>query len=151
MAFTAETADTLDQRRALRRHRTFATALLVAMAIVYIAVNWSGETGFWIGLVAAGAEAAMVGGLADWFAVTAMFRHPLGIPIPHTAIIPTRKDQIGRSLGAFLQANFLSGPVVSERLLASRADPDRMRPRSCRRNRSRWGRNAPRGKTSGSG
>ena len=62
----------------------------------------------------------MIGGLADWFAVTAMFRHPLGIPIPHTAIIPSRKDQIGRSLGEFLQANFLSGPVVAERLPASR-------------------------------
>ena len=61
----------------------------------------------------------MVGGLADWFAVTALFRYPLGIPIPHTAIIPNRKDQIGRSLGEFLQANFLSGPVVAERIAAA--------------------------------
>jgi uncharacterized membrane-anchored protein YjiN (DUF445 family) len=61
----------------------------------------------------------MVGGLADWFAVTALFRHPLGIPIPHTAIVPNRKDQIGASLGEFMQANFLSGPMVAERVLAA--------------------------------
>jgi uncharacterized membrane-anchored protein YjiN (DUF445 family) len=74
----------------------------------------------WIGYLRATAEAAMVGGLADWFAVTALFRHPLGIPIPHTAVIPHRKDQIGASLGQFLQANFLSGPIVAERVLAAR-------------------------------
>ena len=64
----------------------------------------------------AGAEAAMVGALADWFAVTALFRHPLGIPIPHTAIIPRRKDQIGRSLGEFVEGNFLTQDVLIQRL-----------------------------------
>jgi uncharacterized membrane-anchored protein YjiN (DUF445 family) len=62
------------------------------------------------------AEAAMVGGIADWFAVTALFRHPMGVPIPHTAIIPSRKDRIGRTLGGFVQANFLSREVLTERL-----------------------------------
>ena len=62
----------------------------------------------------------MVGGLADWFAVTALFRHPLGLPIPHTAIIPTRKDALGRSLGSFVQDNFLAGPIIAEKLRAAR-------------------------------
>ena len=70
----------------------------------------------WLGYVRATAEAAMVGGLADWFAITALFRHPLGIPIPHTAIIPSRKDRIGRSLGGFVQNNFLSREVIAARL-----------------------------------
>src|SRR5687768_6454012 len=90
------------------------------MALVYVAIAWSGQTGFWIGLVAAGAEAAMVGGLADWFAVTALFRRPLGLPIPHTAIVPTRKDRIGRSLGTFVQRNFLSREVVGAKMGAAR-------------------------------
>jgi uncharacterized membrane-anchored protein YjiN (DUF445 family) len=68
------------------------------------------------GYVEAFAEAAMVGALADWFAVTALFRHPLGIPIPHTAIIPERKDDIGKGLGTFVQGNFLSGPVIAEKI-----------------------------------
>ena len=98
--------------------RRRATGLLVVMTVVFVVARIAEEDGgTWVGYVRATAEAAMVGGLADWFAVTALFRHPLGIPIPHTAIIPTRKDQIGRSLGEFLQANFLSGPVVAERLL----------------------------------
>jgi uncharacterized membrane-anchored protein YjiN (DUF445 family) len=116
VAITAETADTLDQRQALRRHRAFATALLVAMALVYIAITWSGETGFWIGLARAGAEAAMVGGLADWFAVTALFRRPLGLPIPHTAVIPASKDRIGTGLGNFIERHFLEPELVGARL-----------------------------------
>ncbi|MEI5579620.1 DUF445 family protein, partial [Streptomyces brasiliscabiei] len=66
--------------------------------------------------VRAAAEGGMVGALADWFAVTALFRHPLGIPIPHTAIIPKRKDEIGRSLGEFIETNFLAGDVVRAKL-----------------------------------
>ena len=116
MALLAETPDVFDQRRALRRHRAFATALLVAMAAVYVAVTWSGETGFWIGLVGAGAEAAMVGGLADWFAVTALFRRPLGLPIPHTAVIPASKDRIGTGLGTFIERHFLEPELVGARL-----------------------------------
>jgi uncharacterized membrane-anchored protein YjiN (DUF445 family) len=93
--------------------RTLAVALLVFAAVVYLVTLGAG--GFW-GYVNAGAEASMVGAIADWFAVTALFKHPLGLPIPHTAIIPNRKDQIGRSLGEFVQSNFLTRQVLSERL-----------------------------------
>jgi len=72
------------------------------------------DAGAWIGYVRATAEASMVGALADWFAVTALFRHPLGVPIPHTAIIPRKKDQIGASLGAFVQTHFLTREVVEQ-------------------------------------
>ena len=97
--------------------KVFATGMLVAAAVVYLIAR-ANEDGAaaWVGYVRAGAEAAMVGALADWFAVTALFRHPLGIPIPHTAIIPKRKDQIGRSLGEFVQGNFLTHEVLSQRL-----------------------------------
>jgi uncharacterized membrane-anchored protein YjiN (DUF445 family) len=73
----------------------------------------------WLAIVRATAEASMVGGLADWFAVTALFRHPLGIPIPHTAIVPARKDRVGRTLGAFVQRNFLTRDVIEHRLRAA--------------------------------
>lgn len=116
MAITSETIDARGQRQALRRHRAFATALLVAMGLVYVAITWSGETGFWIGLVASGTEAAMVGGLADWFAVTALFRRPLGLPIPHTAVIPASKDRIGTGLGNFIERHFLEPELVGARL-----------------------------------
>src|SRR5687768_18395264 len=86
------------------------------MALVYVAIAWSGQTGFWIGLVAAGAEAALVGGLADWFAVTALFRRPLGLPIPHTAIVPARKNEIGRALARFIRDHFLVREAVARRL-----------------------------------
>jgi uncharacterized membrane-anchored protein YjiN (DUF445 family) len=105
------------QRRALVRMKVFATGLLVFAAGVYLLARANEEGGpAWVGYVRAGAEAAMVGALADWFAVTALFRHPLGLPIPHTAIIPKRKDQIGRSLGEFVQGNFLTREVIAERL-----------------------------------
>ena len=93
---------------ALRRMKLAATGLLVFAAVVFlIARTFHGDPAIW-GYVEAGAEAAMVGALADWFAVTALFRHPLGLPIPHTAIIPERKDEIGRSLGEFVEGNFMS-------------------------------------------
>src|SRR5262245_38436134 len=119
VAITLESTEAGEQRRALRRHRALATALLVAMAAVYVAITWSGETGFWIGLVRAGAEAAMVGGLADWFAVTALFRRPLGLPIPHTAVIPASKDRIGTGLGTFIERHFLEPELVAARLRAA--------------------------------
>ena len=110
-------AEDPERRRSLRRMKAFATGLLVAVAIVYlIARSFEDEGAAWVGYVRAAAEAAMVGALADWFAVTALFRHPLGLPIPHTAIIPRRKDQIGRSLGEFVQGNFLTREVLAERL-----------------------------------
>jgi uncharacterized membrane-anchored protein YjiN (DUF445 family) len=104
-----------DRRRDLRRMKAVALALLVTAAIVYVVTELAGGDG-WVGYVRAFAEAAMVGALADWFAVTALFRHPLGLPIPHTAIIPERKDQIGRSLGEFVETNFLTQEVLGDRL-----------------------------------
>jgi uncharacterized membrane-anchored protein YjiN (DUF445 family) len=100
----------------LRRMRWIATGLLVAMAVVYLAVRPWEEVHPALGFVRAFAEAAMVGGLADWFAVTALFRHPLGLPIPHTAIIPRNKDRIGDTLAAFLRDNFLTPGVVARRM-----------------------------------
>jgi uncharacterized membrane-anchored protein YjiN (DUF445 family) len=97
--------------------KRLATGLFVAAALVFLACVLLGEgAGAWVGYVRATAEASMVGALADWFAVTALFRHPLGLPIPHTAIIPRKKDQIGASLGTFVQENFLTTHVVEDKL-----------------------------------
>ncbi|MCD9141548.1 DUF445 domain-containing protein [Streptomyces albireticuli] len=109
-----------EKRRGVRRMKTLATGLLLLVALVYALAKWgqSSGAGAWAGYVAAAAEAGMVGALADWFAVTALFRRPMGLPIPHTAIIPTKKDQLGQSLGEFVGENFLSGDVVRVRLRA---------------------------------
>jgi uncharacterized membrane-anchored protein YjiN (DUF445 family) len=96
--------------------RLFATALLVAMAAALIAANALVGRWPWLGAVRAFAEAALIGGLADWFAVTALFRRPLGLPIPHTAIVPTRKDEIGRALARFIRDNFLVREAIERRL-----------------------------------
>jgi uncharacterized membrane-anchored protein YjiN (DUF445 family) len=106
----------VDRETGLRRMKVVATGMLVVVAVVYVIARGNDSGASWIGYVRAAAEAAMVGALADWFAVTALFRHPLGIPIPHTAIIPRRKDQIGRSLGEFVEGNFLTHDVLGERL-----------------------------------
>ncbi len=99
-----------------RRMRIAATALLVVMAAVYgVARSLESSHPGW-GYLRAFAEAAMVGGLADWFAVTALFRHPLGLPIPHTAIIPANKDRIADTMAGFLRSNFLIPTVVARRL-----------------------------------
>jgi uncharacterized membrane-anchored protein YjiN (DUF445 family) len=110
--------DTFDRERAaeLRRMKWVATGLLVAVAALFVLMRTFDDRSGWVGYVEAFAEAAMVGALADWFAVTALFRHPLGLPIPHTAIIPKRKDQIGQSLGTFVQENFLTEELLNERL-----------------------------------
>ena len=100
----------------LTRMKRVATGLLVAVAVVFVIAQRFADSVTGIDYVAAFAEAAMVGALADWFAVTALFRHPLGLPIPHTAIIPRRKDQIGESLGAFVEGNFLTRELLDERL-----------------------------------
>lgn len=89
--------------------------LLVAVAI-FLALRITGESSFGARLLGAAAEAAIVGGLADWFAISALFRRPLGLPIPHTALIPSRKDEIGRSLGRFVSDQFLAPELVLERL-----------------------------------
>ncbi|MGW0991361.1 DUF445 domain-containing protein [Streptomyces sp. NPDC002486] len=109
-----------EKQRGVRRMKLTATGLLVFVAVVYVLSTWAHNSGAgaWAAYVAAASEAGMVGALADWFAVTALFRHPLGIPIPHTAIIPTKKDQLGVSLGEFVGENFLSEDVVRQRLRA---------------------------------
>ena len=99
-----------------RRMRVLATLMLVAMAALYALARVMEPRHLAWGYVRAFAEAAMVGGLADWFAVTALFRHPLGLPIPHTAIIPRNKDRIGDTLAAFLRENFLIPKVVARRM-----------------------------------
>ncbi len=106
------------QLQAMRRR---ATGLLIAMTLVFLAAVrlGGGDDNVWT-WVQAGAEAAMVGGLADWFAVTALFRHPLGLPIPHTAVLVERKDAFGVTLGEFVQENFLVPDVVAERVTAAR-------------------------------
>lgn len=105
------------------RMRVAATAALVAMALVFASTHvWGSDAGLW-GYVRAFAEAGLVGGLADWFAVTAIFRHPLGIPIPHTAVIPKNKQRIADAVGRFIAENFLDPKLVEERL--GEADPGR--------------------------
>lgn len=104
------------QRSQLRRMKVVATAMLLLAAVIFVVFRALEEDNSWAGYVRATAEAAMVGAFADWFAVTALFKHPLGIPIPHTAIIPKRKDEIGEGLGDFVQSNFLTGDVISEKL-----------------------------------
>jgi uncharacterized membrane-anchored protein YjiN (DUF445 family) len=111
-------ADAEAKQVQLDRMKRRATGLLVVMSAVFLATLLLEARHPWLGYVRATAEAAMVGGLADWFAITALFRHPLNIPIPHTAIIPTRKDRIGRTLGNFVQHNFLSPEVLGPKLLA---------------------------------
>jgi uncharacterized membrane-anchored protein YjiN (DUF445 family) len=96
--------------------KMIATGLLVAMAVLFLATRMFEQIHPALGFVKAFAEAAMVGGLADWFAVTALFRHPLGLPIPHTAIIPRNKDRIGETLAQFLKDNFLTAAVVARRM-----------------------------------
>ncbi|MFE3638727.1 DUF445 domain-containing protein [Streptomyces sp. NPDC059168] len=117
---TAFTPADEERRRGVRRMKLTATGLLLFVALVYVLARLATHqgAGAWAGYVAAAAEAGMVGALADWFAVTALFRHPLGLPIPHTAIIPTKKDQLGVSLGEFVGENFLSQDVVRQRLRA---------------------------------
>ncbi len=99
-----------------RRMRIIAAGLLVAMAALFLVARSFRDVHPAWGYVLAFAEAGMVGGIADWFAVTALFRHPLGIPIPHTAIIPVNKDRIADTMAGFLQDNFLTAPVIARRI-----------------------------------
>ena len=110
--------DAETKARDLRKMKSLATGLLLLATVIFLAARWweAADGPVWIGYVRATAEAAMVGALADWFAVTALFRRPLGLPIPHTAIIPTKKDMIGDSLGDFVGENFLSEDVVRDKL-----------------------------------
>jgi uncharacterized membrane-anchored protein YjiN (DUF445 family) len=109
--------DELKRVRLVKMQRV-ATLMLVAVALVFVVTRWLESAYPWLGFVRAFAEAAMVGGIADWFAVTALFRHPLGLPIPHTAIVASRKDRIGTALGNFVQRNFLTRDVVAGKIAA---------------------------------
>lgn len=118
----ADSVADAERRTALRRMKVVALGFLVFATVVFLVSTWaqsngaSGGAAPWIGYVRAAAEAGMVGALADWFAVTALFKHPLGIPIPHTAIIKRKKDQLGEGLGAFVRENFMSPEVVEAKL-----------------------------------
>ncbi|MGZ0713168.1 DUF445 domain-containing protein (plasmid) [Coraliomargarita sp. W4R53] len=105
-----------ERRRALQTMKGVALGALIAMAIIFAFAFAFEQEVPPLAYVRAAAEGGMVGALADWFAVTALFRHPLGIPIPHTAIIPKRKDEIGHTLGEFVETEFLRGDVVREKL-----------------------------------
>lgn len=102
--------------RGLRLMKGIALGALIALAVVFVIAFALQSRYPWLSYVRAAAEGGMVGALADWFAVTALFRRPLGLPIPHTAIIPNRKDEIGRTLGEFVETNFLAAPVIRGKL-----------------------------------
>ena len=109
-----------ERRRVLRNHKIAVTSLLGVMAVVFLACSWAQSrdaSAAWIGYVRAAAEAGMVGGLADWFAVTALFKYPMGIPIPHTAIIPNKKDQVADALSEFVSENFLNARTITQKVM----------------------------------
>ena len=110
------TADDRQRLAEIRSMKITATLVLVGATVVFVLARMLEPRHDAWGYVRATAEAAMVGGIADWFAVTALFRHPLGIPIPHTAVLPRRKDQLGRTFGSFVQTSFLAPDVLVERL-----------------------------------
>jgi uncharacterized membrane-anchored protein YjiN (DUF445 family) len=114
--------DDPERARDLRRMKTGATGLLGATAAVFLLTFALPDAG-WVGFLRAAAEAGMVGGLADWFAVTALFRRPMGLPIPHTALIPTRKDALADQLGQFVTGHFLTADNVVEHLRGAHLVP----------------------------
>ncbi|MCC5859404.1 MAG: DUF445 domain-containing protein [Ectothiorhodospiraceae bacterium] len=118
-----ETALEASQRTTLRRHQRFAGACLVGAAGIYLGTQFVQAPGYGVLLLRAGAEAGLIGGIADWFAVTALFRRPWGLPIPHTAILPRNKDRLGQGLGRFVARHFLAPEVVRRRLRS--AEPAR--------------------------
>ncbi|HKV17547.1 MAG TPA: DUF445 domain-containing protein [Mycobacterium sp.] len=115
----ADSAADVERARGLRRMKLVALSFLLGATVIFLLCSWAqrhGEAAAWVGYVRAAAEAGMVGALADWFAVTALFKHPLGIPIPHTAIIKRKKDQLGEGLGAFVRENFMSEEVIATKI-----------------------------------
>ncbi|GAA2823029.1 DUF445 domain-containing protein [Leucobacter komagatae] len=112
----AVTPADFDRLHALRRMQGIAVGLLIFMAVVFVFAFALQERIPWLGYVRAASEGGMVGALADWFAVTALFRHPLGVPIPHTNLIANKKDEIGEGLGSFIEENFLADEVVHDKL-----------------------------------
>ena len=107
-----------ERARNLRQMKAVALGFLLGATVIFLACRWGEARGGpgWLGYVGAAAEAGMVGALADWFAVTALFRHPLGLKIPHTAIIKRKKDQLGEGLGSFVRENFLSPDVIETKV-----------------------------------
>jgi uncharacterized membrane-anchored protein YjiN (DUF445 family) len=116
---STESSRELQRIEALRWNRTLATTLLGMMVLLFVATSVIGGHNFATLLLRAAAEAGIIGGLADWFAVTALFRHPLGLPIPHTAILPNNRDRIGAAVGRFVEQSFLTPAVLLPRLKAS--------------------------------
>ena len=116
--FAVDASADAERLTQLRRMKLVALGFLVGATVLFLVCRWAGAHGAaaWVGYVGAAAEAGMVGALADWFAVTALFKHPLGIPIPHTAIIKRKKDQLGEGLGTFVRENFMSPQVVETKL-----------------------------------
>jgi uncharacterized membrane-anchored protein YjiN (DUF445 family) len=116
--FAVDAGADAERRRQLRRMKLLALGFLVGATALFLVCRWAQANAApgWVGYVGAAAEAGMVGALADWFAVTALFRYPLGIPIPHTAIIKRKKDQLGEGLGTFVRENFMSPQVVETKL-----------------------------------
>ena len=112
--------DDAERGRRLAEMKRRAGGLLIGCGVVLVAAALLESRWPWLGYVRAASEAAVIGGLADWFAVTALFRHPMGLKIPHTAIIPMRKDRIGKSLGRFVQNNFLAPDLIAQRVAATR-------------------------------
>ncbi|HEU0191670.1 MAG TPA: DUF445 family protein, partial [Mycobacterium sp.] len=115
----ADAAADAERLVALRRMKLVALSFLLGATVIFLVCRWAqvgGGAPAWVGYVGAAAEAGMVGALADWFAVTALFKHPLGVPIPHTAIIKRKKDQLGEGLGTFVRENFLSPEAVETKL-----------------------------------
>lgn len=106
----------VEKQRQLRRMKAIATGMLVLMAIIFIIARLIEPQYHWVGFIRAFAEASMVGALADWFAVTALFRHPLGLPIPHTNLIASNQQRIGSNLGQFVTGNFLADKVIREKI-----------------------------------
>lgn len=108
------------RRKDLKKHKALATGLLLLAAAIFLACRWYevhvDSSATWVGFVRAAAEAGMVGGLADWFAVTALFRYPMGLKIPHTAIIRRKKDQLGDALSGFVGENFLNAELITEKV-----------------------------------
>src|SRR6266699_5428209 len=128
--------DDAEREARLNAMKRRATGLLAIALVIFVVASIYEPLYPWLGYVRATAEASLVGGLADWFAVTALFRHPLGLPIPHTAIVATRKERIGRILGTFVQNHYLSREVIATNLRAVRpaeraarwlADPEHSR------------------------
>jgi len=105
-----------EQLRRLNRSRALATGMLAIAAAIFALSLAAPNPAGWLLLVRSVAEAALVGGLADWFAVTALFRRPLRLPIPHTAIVPKSKDRIGEGLAAFIERNFLTPELIKAKL-----------------------------------